>query len=105
MMHVQKRGAKWSVRWRDEGSSRWRSATGFPSRAEALAAGKRLADGNVLWDPHAVRRIDDEGEYYVGVYCGPDGQRRETDEFYTEQDALDEAHDLAEEARAGGTGK
>lgn len=95
MAHVQKRpGGRlgWQVRWRD-GDGRHR-ARGYASRLDAEAAARAMT-GDAGPQPHAVRRVDDEGEYYVGRYRDGDGEWQETEQFYTEQDALDEARDLA----------
>lgn len=105
MAHVQKhpgpRGG-WRVRWRD-GAGRHRSKS-FRTRRDAELA---LAD---IGRPepagaHAVRRVDDDGEYYVGRYRGPGGEWLETDEFITEQDALDEARELEAELAGAGDGQ
>jgi len=50
---------------------------------------------------HAQKRQDADGVFFVGRYRTPDGRWHQTAQFYTARDALAEAQELEQSARAG----
>lgn len=54
--------------------------------------------------PHATQRRDADGVYYVGRWIDQKGRRRQTAEFYTARDALDEAREFETADRAQNAG-